>query len=194
MSLGELLISLVVFMIFSIVLYVALIVGLRYGERSASASMLEEASIRLKETISRELRESLPFSDNQSLIKLFGVKKPVLFKPDNVNPTASEIVFTTPNFMSAAADTTILSFNSPASLQTVKFAIENGNTLVEERMRYASDGSTAETKNQKILALQGKKITLTSEYRGARSLYITLVCQDERKKVSISFIAITQNK
>jgi len=194
MSLGELLISLVVFAIFSAVLYIALAGGLRYGEMSGSASKLEEASIRIKEAISREFRESLPFSDNDRLLKLFASGKPVLFKPDNAAPTSSEIIFTIPNFMSVTADTTSLSLDTPAALQTVRFAVENSSTLIEERTRYASDGSISEAKKQKILALQGKKMTLTADYRGARSLFITLVCQDERKKVSVSFNAITQNK
>lgn len=194
MSLGELLISLVVFAIFSAVLYVVLSGGLRYGEKSISASKMEEASLRIKEVISREVRESLPFSENDRLLKLFGTGRPVLFKPCITASTASEIIFTTPDFTSVTEDMTSISLDTPASLQTVRFTVENGSNLMEERTRYASDGSISEMKKQKILALKDGKITLTADYRGARSLYITIACHNASRNFSVSFNAITQNK
>jgi len=194
MSLGELLISMVVFMLFSLVIYVVLIMGLRFGERSGSASRLEEASIKVKETISREFRESFPSSQNMRLLKKFVVALPVLFKPDAASPTSDEIIFTTPDFKTLDISAASLSLDSASALQTVRFFVEDGNTLVEERTRYNADGSVAETKKQSILALRGKKITLKADYLGARSLSVTMTCRDDRKEISLSFTAITQIK
>jgi len=194
MSLGELLISMVVFMLFSLVIYVVLTMGLRFGERSGSASRLEEAAIRVKETISREFRESFPISQNLRLLKKFGVAFPVLFKPDAASPTSTEIIFTKPCFVTLDTAASSLSLDSASALQTVRFFVEGGDTLVEERTRYNSDGSMAETKKQSILALRNKKITLKADYVGARSLLVTITCRDDRKEISLSFMVITQTK
>jgi hypothetical protein len=193
MSLTELIASLSIFVLFSIVLVVCLIAGLRFGERAGARSDIQQTMMKAESLIVADFRQAIAFTTQEAIVRLWGNNKVNLFTPNPTNPATGEVYFTIPNFSFFPPGAVSLTFSSPECFQTIHYYIENASSLVREKITYDAGGRVIRTDRHRMIAVPDKELRLDAEYVSSSRIRVTLRESSSKDSFKISFNAYSEN-
>jgi hypothetical protein len=193
LSLTELIASLSIFILFSLVLTVCLIAGLRFAERAGSRSDIQQTLMRAESLMTADFRQAIQFAAKESIVHLWGNKKVTLFLPGPADPGTHELYFTIPHFSHFPTDAISLTFESPACFQTIHYVIRNGTSIIRESIVYDESGNAVLAGSRAIIMARENKLQLDAEYVSSSCIRLTLSESSPHDSFKISFKAYSEN-
>lgn len=192
-TLAELLTSIALFMLFTLILYYCLVLGLRYSSAIEGKSDYLGPILKARDIMTSEFRQAFRYGTGSSVIdNLQGVP---VFLPDPASPASSEIYFTLPNFSSLPEDSAILTIGSPENLMTMHYFVEAGNTLSKEMITYRSTGVVEAKRKLRLFTLKDRKLTLSSSYVSTGKIEAILsIAEGEKVLFTTTFHMCTEDQ
>lgn len=186
-TLAEVLITAVVFLLFSTVLFGLLINGLNYF-KAADADFSAQTTCRnIMEIIVSELRQAVPNPDPGLANSPTGylsiapnAAPTAILYPNYLNKTGNYLIFTEPNHSNFDPSESSFSDMDPSNYQRIRYYVQNGNTLMREITKYDSNGSVASTESDQVAEVPNGEIVMEIEFVSTKKVELTVTVTEAK--------------